>query len=207
MSTTLINLLPNSDFTSGWTVNANCTIEFSTEQHLIGNKSLKLTSTNTSSTESLVNNSTNIPLIKGHKYYVRCNIYVPNSMITSGMQCYTPIAEPLFGNLYKSGSTSQKLESTDINKWVQLSCINTRDNWDSGNYPFRFDVENIVSPNYVYLDGAMFIDLTACYGSGKEPDKATLDNIPYFSDKKVINQEGVWLKVNNKWVCVRPYYG
>lgn len=204
MSITLTNLLNSGDFESGWTVNANCNIEFSTDQHLYGTKSLKVTSTNSSKTESLVTHSGNINLIKGHKYYARCSIYVPNNLITSGMQCYCPIAEPTFGNLYKQGS-DKMLESTDINKWVQLSNINTRDNWNSGSYPFRFDVEQIQSPNYVYLDGGMFIDLTDCYGVGKEPDRSAMDKIPFFIGTYKLPQAGIWMKVNNTWTCIREY--
>jgi hypothetical protein len=204
MSITLTNLLTNGDFESGWSVNANCTVAFSTEQHLYGTKSLKVTSTNTSKTESLVTQSSNVNLVKGHKYYVRCNIYVPNSLCTSGMQCYCPIAEPTFGDLYKQNS-NKTIESSDVNKWVQVSNINTRDNWDSGSYPFRFDVEQIVSPNYVYLDGAMFIDLTACYGAGKEPDRETMDKVPFFIGTYNVSHAGIWLKVNNAWKCVRDY--
>lgn len=204
MSITLTNLLTNGDFESGWTVNANCNVEFSTEQHFYGSKSLKLTSTNSSKHESMTMQTSNVPLVKGHKYYARCYIYVPNSMCTTGMQCYCPLAEPLFGYLYKQDS-DKMLESTDVNKWVQLSNINTRDNWDSASYPFRFDVEQIQSPNYVYLDGGMLIDLTTCYGAGKEPDRATMDKIPFFVGTYSLTPYGIYLKVNNKWTCIREY--
>ena len=204
MSITLTNLLTNGDFESGWAVNSNCTIEFSTEQHLYGTKSLKVTSTNTTVTESLVNHSGNIDLVKGHKYYARCSIYVPNSLISSGMQCYWPIQEPKLGNLYKQGA-EKSLESSDVNKWTQLSCINVRDNWDSGSYSFRFDVENIISPNYVYLDGGMLIDLTACYGAGHEPSRNTMDMIPFFVGTYRLPPYGIYLKANNKWTCIREY--
>lgn len=49
----------------------------------------------------------------------------------------------------------------------------------------------------------MFIDLTACCGVGKELDKATLDAIPYSPETKVSNQEGVWMKSNSKWFCIK----
>lgn len=63
-----------------------------------------------------------------------------------------------------------------------MSWYNTRSNWSTGgNYQFRFDFENMASGKVAWIDDAMLIDLTECFGSGNEPDKTWCNsNIPYF---------------------------
>ena len=63
-----------------------------------------------------------------------------------------------------------------------MSWRNTRSNWSTGAYyQFRFDFENMASGKVAWVDDAMLIDLTECFGSGNEPDKTWCDsNIPYF---------------------------
>lgn len=90
------------------------------------------------------------------------------------MQCYWPIAEPLMGTC--------NTNSSFVKKWQMMSWRNTRSNWSTGgNYQFRFDFENMASGKVAWVDDAMLIDLTECFGSGNEPDKTWCDsNIPYF---------------------------
>lgn len=63
-----------------------------------------------------------------------------------------------------------------------MSWRNTRSNWSTGTYyQFRFDFENMASGKVAWVDDAMLIDLTECFGPGNEPDKTWCDsNIPYF---------------------------
>ena len=90
------------------------------------------------------------------------------------MQCYWPIAEPLMGTC--------NTNSSFVKKWQMMSWYNTRSNWSTGgNYQFRFDFESMASGKVAWIDDAMLIDLTECFGSGNEPDKIWCDlNVPYF---------------------------
>ena len=109
------------------------------------------------------------------------------------MQAYWPEAEPTMGNMY--------VNQSKINQWQRISMISIRNNWDSGEKLFRFDIEQFQSPNYVYIDGAMLIDLTDCYGEGKEPTKEWCDNnISFFTDgikRQVITAK--YIKINGEW--------
>ena len=94
------------------------------------------------------------------------------SYVSTGMQAYWPQAEPSMG--------FATFDSSKVGQWVIMSFRIDRSNWGSGALQFRFDVEGIRSPNYVFLDGAMVVDLTADFGSGNEPTKEWCDaNIPF----------------------------
>lgn len=181
----LTNLLNYGSFENeGWTAGANCTLTYDTSIKKYGNYSLKVTSTAGSSTESYF--STNNPtMVAGHIYYARCEMYQTVAGASSGMQCYWPQAEPNMG--------SSTYDSSKINTWQIQSFRAVRSNW-SGAQNFRFDVEGIKSPNFVYLDGAMLIDLTATFGSGSEPSKEWCDvNIPFFMGSGSIDAGGVYI--------------
>ena len=166
------NLLTNSSFeNAGWSANSNCTIAYATTPVHSGSYSLKVTSTSTS--ESLVVTSNTIPLIDEHIYY--CGVYFwEDTAVCTKMQVYWPIAEPTWGN--------SNVDSTKLGQWQRLGWRVQRSDWSSGNYQFRFDFEGMGTNTVAYIDDAVLIDLTACFGSGNEP---TLDwcnkNIPYFS--------------------------
>lgn len=171
----LNNLLSHSDFdNAGWTSGANCTVSYDSTIKKYGDYSLKVTSTASSTTECYFYSDQYPPQIQGHIYYGRCEMYQDTAGVSSGMQIYWPEAEPSMG--------SSSYDSSNINTWQIQSFRVVRNSWSSGNQRFRFDVEQIRSPNYVYVDGAMLIDLTATYGAGNEPTQAWCDaNIPYFS--------------------------
>lgn len=190
LTNALVNLLPYSSFDStGWTAGANCTVSFDTSIKKYGNCSLKVTSTSSSLTECYFYSTTLPYQIKGHIYYCRCEMYQTVAGVSSGMQSYWPEAEPSMG--------TSSYDSSKAGTWQVQSFRIVRNNWSSGNLRFRFDVENIQSPNYVYVDGAMLIDLTAAYGSGNEPSQSWCDeNIPYFNGTHIANQLTIGSKID-----------
>lgn len=174
---TLTNLLTNSSFeNTGWGNTAYCTLSYDNTVKKYGDYSLKVTATRTSSGEVYFANSTNVNMIQNHIYYACCELYQTSS-VCSGMQAYWPQTEPNMGTASVS----------ETNKWVKCGFRASRTNW-SGSQNFRFDIENIVAPNYVYLDGAMLIDLTEAFGSGNEPSVEWCNsNIKYFEGTKTIS--------------------
>ena len=57
--------------------------------------------------------------------------------------------------------------------------------FSAGIYQFRLDFNNSMLAGTMYFDGAMLLDLTAAFGSGKEPSQAACDEtIPYFAGTK-----------------------
>ena len=174
---TLTNLLTNSSFeNTGWSNTSNCTLSYDNTIKKYGDYSLKVTATRTSSGEVYFANSTNVNMTQNHIYYACCELYQTSS-VCSGMQAYWPQAEPNMGTASVS----------ETNKWVKCGFRASRTSW-SGSQNFRFDVESIVSPNYVYLDGAMLIDLTEAFGSGNEPSVEWCNsNIKYFEGTKTIS--------------------
>lgn len=166
-------MLNNPSFENmGWVANSSCTVAFDSSKKRSGSYSLKVTST--SSSESLIVTTDSYKITKNHIYYVRVYIYQNTAGDVGAMQCYWPIAEPLMGTCNTNNSF--------IKKWQMMSWYNTRSNWSTGgNYQFRFDFENMASGKVAWIDDAMLIDLTECFGSGNEPDKVWCNlNIPYF---------------------------
>lgn len=197
MNITLKNLLPNGDFDSGWSSNTEfptCTVDFSGDQHLYGTKSAKVTSTITNTDPDsycVVKSSESIFLVKGHKYYSRCSIYLPDSVVCSKFDGFS-------------------LGPSNVNKWTTISSIATIPEYEDWN--FSMTLTGLKSPNYVYLDGAMFIDLSKCCGTGSEPSKETMDSVPFFVGEyeseplpSYSPTYGIYLKVNGTWTCVREY--
>ena len=169
---TVTNLLTYPSFENeGWSAAANCSLSYSSAHVKYGNYSLRVQSTAGFATESYFVQNVAVNQISGHIYYVRCEMY-QESYVSSGMQAYWPQAEPSMG--------TASVTSSDINKWVICSFRIVRNSWGTGAQQFRFDVEGIRSPNAVYLDGAIVIDLTADFGSGNEPTQEWCDaNIPF----------------------------
>lgn len=166
-------MLNNPSFENmGWAANSSCTVAFDSSKKRSGSYSLKVTST--SSSESLIVTTDSYKIIKNHIYYVRVYIYQNTANDVGAMQCYWPIAEPLMGTC--------NTNSSFVKKWQMMSWRNTRSNWSTGAYyQFRFDFENMASGKVAWVDDAMLIDLTECFGSGNEPDKVWCNlNIPYF---------------------------
>lgn len=166
-------MLNNPSFeNTGWVANSSCTVAFDSSKKRSGSYSLKVTST--SSSESLIVTTDSYKITKDHIYYVRVYMYQDTASDVGAMQCYWPIAEPLMGTCNTSSSF--------VKKWQMMSWYNTRSNWSTGgNYQFRFDFESMASGKVAWIDDAMLIDLTECFGSGNEPDKIWCDlNVPYF---------------------------
>lgn len=160
-SYTLTNMFSNSSFeNTGWTANSACTVAYNTSIKRSGSYSLQVTSTSTS--ESLIVNSTTMALTQNHIYYCSAYIY-ETSNVCSMLQAYWPIAEPYWGD--------SKLDTTKLNQWQKVSWRAVRSNWNSGNYQFRFDFEGMAANTIIYIDDALLIDLTAIFGSGNEPPK------------------------------------
>ena len=170
---TLINMLNNPGFeNTGWVANSSCTVAFDPSKKRSGSYSLKVSST--SASESLIVTTDTYKMTTRHIYYVRVYMYEDTAGDVGSMQCYWPIAEPYMGTSYA--------ESAKAKTWQMMSWRNTRSNWSTGAYyQFRFDFENMASGKVAWVDDAMLIDLTECFGSGNEPDKTWCDsNIPYF---------------------------
>lgn len=102
-----------------------------------------------------------------HKYYVRIETYQQEA--TGSVDIYWPIAEPaMITGL--SGPAGQ---------WNAFSAIVDRSTFTSGAYSMRIDYNNNNVEGNMWFDGLMLIDLTATFGAGNEPDKATCDGIPF----------------------------
>lgn len=172
----LTNLVPNSSFeNAGWTSSYG---SYSTEQAKYGTFSYKVTG-NASALETLVYSSSQPALVSSHIYYARVEAY-QTTRAGNNIQIYFPEAEPYF--------LTQSIDSAGI--WNTYSATNTRSSFSSQNATFRIDYDNINSNQPIYFDGVMLIDLTAAFGSGKEPTKEWCDkNIPYFDGSYTISIE------------------
>lgn len=187
---TLTNLLTDPSFeNNGWTAATNCTLSYVTSPVKYGSRALKVQSTAGTATECYFVQNASVYQTSGHIYYVRCEMY-QESYVSSGMQAYWPQAEPSMG--------TASFNSSNVGTWTIMSFRLVRSTWGTGNQQFRFDVEGIRSPNNVYLDGAMVIDLTACFGSGNEPTKEWCDaNIKYFEGTKKLSSINMRAKIDD----------
>lgn len=162
----LTNLIPHPSMeNTGWTGS------YSTDHAYSGNYSIKLDGTATTP-EVTANTLAPIPLISSHIYYAR--VYGYQDVQTGGtVGFYWPIAEPSFQEGVPIGAGGQ---------WNMYSARNGRVAFADGNYSLRLDYNNSNIVGTMYFDCAMLIDLTACFGTGNEPEKSWCDeNIPYFS--------------------------
>lgn len=169
------NLIADGGFeNSGWNA-TNGTIEYLNKEKHSGLYSLKFT---TSSDDSYINAVKTYNFKKTHKYYA--SIYVKPISINGGtrLQFYMTRSEP-------GSNTINTSLSTD--KWTKFSEILSSEmssNWNSNlkdneNYNFFVDWDNN-NGNVVYFDDLILVDLTATFGSGKEPDKTWCDdNLDY----------------------------
>lgn len=174
---TITNILTNPSFeNTGWAANSNASISYVTSPVHSGSYALKVNST--SSSETLIVTSDTLPLIDEHIYY--CGVYFwEDTAVCTSMQVYWPIAEPTWGDSY--------VDSTKLGQWQRLGWRIIRSAWSSSSYQFRFDFEGMASGTYVYIDDAVLIDLTACFGSGNEPTRDWCDTfIPYFTGSTTV---------------------
>ena len=98
-----------------------------------------------------------------HVYYI--SVYGYQTTKLGSIDCYWPIAEPLFGSI-ATGSANQ---------WNLYSWRSGRSSFSAGSYQLRFDFNNKGTAGKLWLDGAKFIDLTSVFGAGNEPSKAWCD--------------------------------
>lgn len=192
----LKNLLIYGNFeNTGWVNAYRTTLAYVTSPTAFGTYSLKVAASDTTSTETYFRqNTTATPLVQNHVYYFSCYVYLPTANAATAIEAYWPEAEPVMGTM--------NLDQTKVGQWQRVSVVTSRTNWSSGSYQFRLDVQPMASPNYVYLDGAMLIDLTESYGEGNEPDKTWCDNhISFFEGEISREYTGtkVYIKVNNIW--------
>lgn len=163
-SVKLKNLFTHSlNDASGW-MNAT----YSTQHSKYGSGCMMMTA-NSGSAEVVFYTSDTILHNQTHKYYCRVETFQETKVGSTDI--YWPEAEPNFLNNI----------SGPANTWVVVSAVNTRSNWTTHSDRLRFDFNNSRVAGQMWFDGALLIDLTECFGAGKEPTKEWLDsNIPWF---------------------------
>ena len=171
MKTKLTNLLTNGDFEGeGWVGGT-----FDTSHVLYGSRSYRLDGI-AGSWEALANYVGTIEIDPTHVYYVRWYVYHEGA--SGSTECYWGIAEPPFVVNLPLGPSGQ---------WNLKSAVNTRPTF-SGPQGLRFDFNNNLVEGTLWIDGAMVIDLTSCFGKGKEPSVSWCDkNIPFFTGETEIS--------------------
>lgn len=166
----LKNLIPVPSMASGWSRAAT------TELGYEGGQSIALTGT-ASTPEITVNTTASIALVPSHIYYARVYGY-QKAKAGGSVGFYWPIAEPNFREGIALGAAG---------KWNLYSARNSRTSFAAGNYQFRLDYNNNYIAGTMYFDAPMLIDLTICFGLGKEPTQAWCDaNIPFFAGELVL---------------------
>lgn len=195
---TLTNKMPAINGTSGWEATSGSMTSSSTYRKyaatslgIVGSSSLP---------ESHAATTANYQIQSGRKYYVRYEVYFVSAN-TRRTTCYWPIAEP---NVVNSNSPAISIPA---NTWKAISAVTNRvaDGHSAGSGQLRIDFDHNYSTGTMYVDGVMLIDLTAAFGSGKEPDKAWCDaNIPYFTGSKTVMYEGATAKARK---IVKGYIG
>lgn len=122
---------------------------------------------------------------QNHIYYLSMWAYQPTKV--GSIDFYWPIAEPVF----MAGKTTSA-----SGKWTKISARNVRSNWSSGNQACRIDFNTPDGTNAMYYADIMLVDLTATFGSGKEPNQEWCDvNIPYIPVKGTVfisSEESKW---------------
>lgn len=155
----LTNLIPDGNFEgTGWSGGARDSAHVK-----YGRYARKLTG-NTGEFETTVSSTATIQLTPSHKYYVCIEAY--QTAVSGSVDIYWPIAEPVM----LSGQVLPK-----ANQWCRISTVANRSSFGSGKYQIRFDYNNQNQAGTMWFDGAMLIDLTAAFGSGKEPTKEWCD--------------------------------
>ena len=179
----LTNILTVGDFeNSGWHGGA-----YDSFVKKYGNYSMRLDGT-TGVAETLTNTINTFPLVQTHIYYARYELYHNGAPGTCGM--YWPIVKPNFKEGISLGPSGS---------WNIISAINNCSSFVSSNYQFRVDYNNAYVNGTVWIDGAMLIDLTACFGVGNEPDQAFCDEIPFFIGEMNYPSINMKVKVNDVW--------
>lgn len=175
---TITNLLPELGFKN---VNNTATdVTWNTTHKHFGEGSIcfKPTSAATEFTwpvsyKSGLGHNSNPYQTQNHIYYLSMWAYQPTKV--GSIDFYWPIAEPVF----ISGQTV-----STSGAWTKISGRNIRNSWSSGNQSCRIDFNTPDGTNAMYYADIMLVDLTATFGSGKEPNLDWCDkNIPYIPVK------------------------
>lgn len=172
---TLTNMITTSDMKSGWAltgVDEPCGYGGGYSIELVGTTAAKEKTVATTDTWALNNT---------HIYYARWYGYQEskNSGDTTG--CYWPVAEPYM---------VEKIPCKAVGDFQMYSCVNHRQSFANGSYPFRIDYNNDYVAGTMFVSAPMLIDLTAAFGTGNEPTCEWMDeHIPYFIGSKSFNSE------------------
>lgn len=154
---TLVNLVSNGDMasTSGW----QHLTTYSTEA--IDGDYLKSTRYNT---RPYVGTTSTWNIASGHKVY-----FAAKALGSKSGTMYLMI----YGTF---GSTNISVQGCSLTTGVQsFSFVDTLSGAGNG---LAFDGYSFTtSGNYIMVDKALVIDLTACFGSGSEPSKAQMDSL------------------------------
>ena len=168
---TVVNIAPTISGANGWSAGTE-----STSIKKYGSASLCLTGT-TSTVEIYAHHETQVPLIQSHIYYFSYWYYA--SAAVGSTNAYWPIAEPAW--------TSVAISTA--NTWTRYGYVRSQSSFTDSSYELRVDFNNSNNAGNLYIDGLMVIDLTACFGSGNEPDATWCNsNIPYFIGATTVSQ-------------------
>ena len=194
---TLTNLAPEINGVSGFPSNANAAANGNEGWRKYSDASLQLTGTTSAAETTLQSSSNCIPLVNGNKYYVRVEIKqsakVGTAQIYLGGTSAGSITEPSF---FSSKAVSA------ASTWTVASGVNTR-TFPTGNHKFRLDFDNSKNAGTMCFDGLVIIDLTKCFGAGKEPTQAWCDaNIPYFQGTITVDAANMSYK---RWEFMLTY--
>lgn len=174
---TLTNLVANSG--KGWfpATRGNCTWQLSSITPGDGAaSSIKIIP---SGAGEVILTSASHKLIASHKYYVTFKVRF--AATTQGTcDWYWPVADPC--------AAQNMAFNVPAKTWVRLSATFGRTSFSDGNYPCRFDYNNTDGKNTTFwFTSCMLIDLTACFGAGKEPSKEWMDKyVTTFADSQKV---------------------
>lgn len=176
---TLTNLIPVPSMDSGWSIAPE---PVDAKMGGYGGGSVVLLAGTTSTKEIILKSSTNIALDNTHIYYARCYGY-QETTASGSIDIYWPSAEPAIVG---------QLSAKSAGHWRMYSATSHRNTFTNGSYPFRIDFNNNYAASSMYISSPMLIDLTACFGAGKEPTVDWCDEfIPFFSGTKTFNNH-IW---------------
>lgn len=190
---TLINLIPNPYMDSGWSLalgkEPTKVGTDATPGGFGGGKPLYLAQSSNSK-EITCSTTGTIHLYPSHIYYTRVYAFQETLSKNTSMGFYWPIAEPYF---------EEKIPMKAINFWQMYSAINDRVEFTEGDYAYRVDFNRELDGGDVgvcWISCPMLIDLTACFGEGKEPTQEWCDkHIPFFKGTKVFDT--IWWKMKD----------
>jgi lysophospholipase L1-like esterase len=168
---TLTNLLPNISDMTFMLNKGDVVCEMSAAHTKYSSKTLCITSPAGDDEEYGVTIET-FSLIPDHIYYACVEVYQEKQL--GSVDFFWPDSSPSVFGGETTGTAGQ---------WNKYSRVST-DRWrhTAGEHRFRLDFNNSGVVGKAWFDGAMIIDLTEAFGSGKEPGNDWCrKNIPYFT--------------------------